>query len=248
MTRQYNSNINGQQSSSVAPLILSLFDSSHRTINFFFAILSASKYQRSRKITEISPVRVRHRESQRPERGVVPLIRAARPIAFREARAAKRTCAGCSRPVRNTRTPTSSVNINRWPGLPSTRWLRTPDANNPLPLMTGEKQCAGFNTGSETRPRSCVVGGHLSTERRTIAAATAAAKVAGAASVAFTVLRLLPPRAGFLDFMGMQYTPDKDTRTPRAVSSLAVNFLRRCCSVRGVGGNYCLLASRRRDG
>lgn len=66
--------------------------------------------------------------------------------------------------------------------------------------MTGEKQCAGFNTGSETRPRSCVVGGHLSTEGRTIAAA-AAAKVAGAASVAFTVLWLAAP----FDFMGMRY-------------------------------------------
>lgn len=43
------------------------------------------------------------------------------------------------------------------------------DANNLLPLMTEEKQCAGFNTGSESEPRSCVVGGPLSRER-TIAA------------------------------------------------------------------------------
>lgn len=38
------------------------------------------------------------------------------------------------------------------------------DANNLLPLMTEEKQCAGFNTGSESEPRSCVVGGPLSLE------------------------------------------------------------------------------------
>jgi len=39
------------------------------------------------------------------------------------------------------------------------------DANNLLPLMTEEKQCAGFNTGSESKPRSCIVGGPLSRER-----------------------------------------------------------------------------------
>lgn len=68
------------------------------------------------------------------------------------------------------------------------------DANNPLPLMTGEKQCAGFNTGSETGPRSCVVGGHLSTGRRTIAAATAA-KVAGASNRRRSLARFHGPMA-----------------------------------------------------
>lgn len=41
--------------------------------------------------------------------------------------------------------------------------------------MTEEKQCAGFNTGSESEPRSCVVGGPLSLSRGTIAAAAATA-------------------------------------------------------------------------
>lgn len=48
------------------------------------------------------------------------------------------------------------------------------DANNLLPLMTEEKQCVGFNTGSKSEPRSCVVGGPLSLSRGTIAAAAAA--------------------------------------------------------------------------
>ena len=45
--------------------------------------------------------------------------------------------------------------------------------------MTEEKQCAGFNTGSESKPRSCVVGGPLSLERGTIAAATASRELQG---------------------------------------------------------------------
>jgi len=45
--------------------------------------------------------------------------------------------------------------------------LRAPDfdANNLPPLMTEEKQCAGFNTGSESGLRSCVVGGPLNQEK-----------------------------------------------------------------------------------
>lgn len=52
-------------------------------------------------------------------------------------------------------------------------------------------------------PRSCVVGGHLSTERRTIAGRQGSGGKSSKeqASVAFTVLRLPAP----LDFMGMQY-------------------------------------------
>lgn len=131
---------------------------------------------------------MRHRESKRL-RGTKAqlLIRAARTTAFREARgqAVPRAALGLWAEHANT-------NQLRWistggRGLPSTR--STPDANNPLPLMTGEKQCAGFNTGSETGPRSCVVGGHLSTGRRTIAAATASKSSRSSASVAFTVLR-----------------------------------------------------------
>lgn len=82
------------------------------------------------------------------------------------------------------------------------------DANNLPPLMTEEKQCAGFNTGSESGLRSCVVGGPLSTERGAIAAAATAAaaatptasRAAGAASHGFTVSWLPAPLA----FMGTQ--------------------------------------------
>lgn len=47
--------------------------------------------------------------------------------------------------------------------------------------MTEEKQCAGFNTGSEYEPRSCVVGGPLSFERNDSSsnAATASRELQG---------------------------------------------------------------------
>ncbi|KAK1132362.1 hypothetical protein K0M31_016470 [Melipona bicolor] len=161
----------------------------------------------------ISIVRLRHRESRRPEGDgahsilleLVPSIRAARPTARFGKRLAE--CTSRALAALGTREHRATpVNINRWPGLPSTRWLRTPDANNPLPLMTGEKQCAGFNTGSETGPRSCVVGGHLSTGRRTIAAATASKSSRSSIGcfhgpAAPAAARRLPP----FDFMGMQY-------------------------------------------
>lgn len=53
--------------------------------------------------------------------------------------------------------------------------------------MTEEKQCAGFNTGSESGLRSCVVGGPLSTERGTIAvtAATTSRRARGSIAPRF---------------------------------------------------------------
>lgn len=117
-----------------------------------------------------TPSRERRRGAQTPR---ACSLNSRRVFGKRAAKCVPR--AGCSRAC-----GAEHANIEQlrwiWTGgrdLPSTRWLRTPDANNPLPLMTGEKQCAGFNTGSESGPRSCVVGGHLSTGRRTIAAATA---------------------------------------------------------------------------
>lgn len=78
--------------------------------------------------------------------------------------------------------------------------------------MTEEKQCAGFNTGSESGLRSCVVGGPLSTERGTIA--TASRRAAGAASLlGFTVSWSWRHRW----LLWERDRLDKDARTPKSV-------------------------------
>lgn len=77
--------------------------------------------------------------------------------------------------------------------------------------MTEEKQCAGFNTGSKPGLRSCVVGGPLSTERRTIA--TASRRAAGAASLlGFTVSWSWRHRW----LLWERDRLDKDARTPKS--------------------------------
>lgn len=100
------------------------------------------------------------------------------PLIFKyfSSRGNNRTVNGCVRVRGGSRAFSSQLNASDF------------DANNLLPLMTEEKQCAGFNTGSESELRSCVVGGPLSRGRNDSNSSNSIERAAGAASLlGFTV-------------------------------------------------------------